>query len=64
MYRGETALHGHYRGVVMRRGQVVTTYLDFGPLTEPAVVSETEEQQKDARVMAKRLATATWLDVP
>ena len=61
MYRGETGLHGHYRGVVMRQGLAVVTYLDFGPMTEPPALSETEEQQKDARVMATRLASATWL---
>ena len=61
MYRAETPIHGHYRGVVMRQGRAILTDLDFGRMTTPPTVDETTEQQKDARLMAARLAQATWL---
>lgn len=56
LFHGTVALPGHYRGVVMRQGRGVMTYLDFGPLTTPAEIGETAEQQEDARTMATRLA--------
>ena len=62
MYRGDTALHAHYRGVVVRQRRAIATYLDFGPMTTPPTPAETKEQQDDAHIVAERLATATWLD--
>lgn len=63
MYRGNDVVQGHFRGVVMRRGRAVVTYLDFNRMRTPPDVEQTAEQQKDAQLMARRLDGAAWLRI-
>lgn len=59
-YRGGTTLPAHYRGVVMRKGRTVVTYVDFNPQTNPPRPSEVDFYVRAARAMAERLAGAGW----
>ncbi|GII03907.1 hypothetical protein [Planobispora takensis] len=59
-YRDDRGTHGHYRGVVMRQGRTVVTYLDFGQATAIAERPEAVDHERDARTMASRIAAAPW----
>lgn len=61
MYRGNRAVQRHFRGVVMRKGRAVVTYLDFNRMTTPPSAEAAAEQQKDAHLMARRFDGAPWL---
>jgi hypothetical protein len=51
---------GHGRGVVMRVGRSVVFFFDMGQLATLAEPSEVPNHIRDARIMARRLATAPW----
>jgi hypothetical protein len=59
-YRGDDPVRGHGRGVLMRQGRSVVTYMDFGQLDTPPTPSEVADYQDEARIVAANLASAPW----
>ena len=59
-YRGSTALPGHQRGVVMRQGRTLVTYLDFGQSRVPPTIAEIGPYANVAKPVAAELASAPW----
>jgi hypothetical protein len=64
LYRGGEAVAGNYRGVMLREGRVVVTFLDFGPRTEPSKLADVESYQRQAEAVATRLSEASWAQSP
>ena len=59
-FRGDTRVPGQFRGVVMRKGRAVQTYLDCGQATEQPTPAIVQPYQDKARDMAAKLAQVRW----
>jgi hypothetical protein len=59
-FRGDTRVPGQFRGVVMRKGRAVQTYLDCGQAIEQPTPAIVQPYQDKARAMAAKLARARW----
>ena len=59
-YRGSNAVPGHQRGIVVRQGRTVVTYLDFGQSRNPPTVAEIRAFESYAQRWVTRLSSAPW----
>jgi hypothetical protein len=59
-YRGDEPTHGHGRGVLMRQGRTLVTWMDFGQLDSPPLPAEVVQYQDEARILAEKLASASF----